>query len=197
MKEEVTLKEKFTKWKVFRKGGESVETTNPMTPSQALKYFKATGVIGLNKKFTSKFFLDTFYEVMDEYWLDDDTYVIVFQDMEDKDGDIFHLEAEYHKDEERITYTRVYEYENVEASRFVSHVFKKQIDEYILQQVGVLDKDSFFNTQKVEVELKLGVPKDMTVGELHEFLDMVKEELAEYATTLYWDKKKVKVIKLN
>lgn len=151
----------------------------------------------MNKKFTSKFFLDTFYEVMDEYWFDEDTYVIIFQDMEDKDGDIFHLEVEYHKDEERITYTRVYEFENVEASLFVSHVFKKQIDEYILQQVGVLDKDTFFNTQKVEVELKLGVPKDMTIGELHEFLDMVKEELAEYATTLYWDKKKVKMIKLN
>ena len=143
----------------------------------------------MNKKFTSKFFLDTFYEVIDEYWLDEDTYVIIFQDMEDKDGDIFHLEVEYHKDEERITYTRVYEFENV--------VFKKQIEEYILQQVGVLDKDTFFNTQKVEVELKLGVPKDMTIGELHEFLDMVKEELAEYATTLYWDKKKVKMIKLN
>ena len=132
----------------------------------------------MNKKFTSKFFLDTFYEVIDEYWLDEDTYVIIFQDMEDKDGDIFHLEVEYHKDEERITYTRVYEFENVEASLFVSHVFKKQIEEYILQQVGVLDKDTFFNTQKVEVELKLGVPKDMTIGELHEFLDMVKEELA-------------------
>ena len=153
--------------------------------------------VTLKKKFTSTFFLDTFYEVMDEYWLDEDTYVIIFQDMEDKDGYIFHLEVEYHKDEERIIYTRVYEFENVEASLFVSHVFKKQIDEYILQQVGVLDKDTFFNTQKVEVELKLGVPKDMTVGELHEFLDMVKEELVEYATTLYWDKKKVKVIKLN
>ena len=151
----------------------------------------------MNKKFTSKFFLDTFYEVMDEYWLDEDTYVIIFQDMEDKDGDIFHLEVEYHKDEERIIYTRVYEFENVEASLFVSHVFKKQIDEYILQQVGVLDKDTFFNTQKVEVELKLGVPKDMTIGELHEFLDMVKEELAEYATTLYWYKKNIKAIKLN
>ena len=66
-----------------------------------------------------------------------------------------------------------------------------------MQQVGVLDKDSFFSTQKVEIELKLGFPKDMTIGELNEFLGMVKKELAEYATTLYWDKKKVKVIKLN
>lgn len=124
----------------------------------------------MNKKFTSKFFLDTFYEVLDEYWLDDETYVIVFQDMVDVDGDTYHLEVEYHVDEERITYTRVYEFENVEASKFVSPCFKKQIDEYILQQVGVLDKDSFLNTQSIEVELTLGVPKDMTVGEFQEWV---------------------------
>jgi len=137
--------------------------------------------VTLKKKFTSKFFLNTFYEVMDEYWLDEDTYVIIFQDMEDKDGDIFHLEVEYHKDEERITYTHVYEYENVHDIP-IAHVFKKQIDEYILQQVGVLDKDSFFNTQKVEVELKLGVPKDMTIGELHEFLNSLKFEVVHTMT---------------
>ena len=149
------------------------------------------------KKFTNKNYPEIVYEVVGEGWIDDETYVIVFNEMTDVDGDVYHLEVEFHKDENRVTYTRVYDYENVEASLFVSNAFKKQIDEYILQQVGVLDKDSFFNTQKIEVELKLGVPKDMSVGELHEFLDMVKEELAEYATTLYWDKKKVKVIKLN
>ena len=149
------------------------------------------------KKFTNKNYPEIVYEVVDEGWLDDETYVIVFNEMTDVDGDVFHLEVEFHKDENRVTYTRVYDYENVEASCFVTPCFKRQMEEYILQQVEVLDKDTFFNTQKVEVELKLGVPKDMTAGELHEFLDMVKEELAEYATTLYWDKKKVKVIKLN
>lgn len=149
------------------------------------------------KKFTNKNYPEIVYEVVDEGWLDDETYVIVFNEMTDVDGDVFHLEVEYHKDEEEVTYTRVYDYENVEASCFVTPCFKRQMEEYILQQVGVLDKDSLFSTQKVEVELKLVVPKDMTAGELHEFLDMVKEELAEYATTLYWDKKKVKVIKLN
>lgn len=149
------------------------------------------------KKFTNKNYPEIVYEVVDEGWLDDETYVIVFNEMTDVDGDVYHLEVEYHKDEEEVTYTRVYDYENVEASCFVTPCFKRQMEEYILQQVEVLDKDTFFNTQKVEVELKLGVPKDMTTGELHEFLDMVKEELAEYATTLYWDKKKVKVIKLN
>lgn len=149
------------------------------------------------KKFTNKNYPEIVYEMVDEGWLDDETYVIVFNEMTDVDSDVYHLEVEYHTDEDKVTYTRVYDYENVEASQFVSPCFKKQIEEYILQQVGVLDKDSLFSTQKVEVELKLGVPKDMTAGELHEFLGMVKEELAEYATTLYWDKKKVKVIKLN
>lgn len=149
------------------------------------------------KKFTNKNYPEIVYEVVDESWLDYETYVIVFNEMTDVDSDVYHLEVEYHTDEDKVTYTRVYDYENVEASQFVSPCFKKQIEEYILRQVGVLDKDSLFNTQKVEIELKLGFPKDMTVGELNEFLGMVKKELAEYATTLYWDKKKVKVIKLN
>ena len=149
------------------------------------------------KKFTNKNYPEIVYEVVNEGWLDDETYVIVFNEMTDVDGDVFHLEVEFHKDENRVTYTRVYDYENIEASCFVTPCFKRQIEEYVLQQVGVLDKDSFLNTQKVEIDLKLGFPKDMTIGELNEFLGMVKKELAEYATTLYWDKKKVKVIKLN
>ena len=149
------------------------------------------------KKFTNKNYPEIVYEVVDESWLDYKTYVIVFNEMTDVDGDVFHLEVEYHKDEEKVTYTRVYDYENIEASCFVTPCFKRQIEEYVLQQVGVLDKDSLFSTQKVEIDLKLGFPKDMTIGELNEFLGMVKKELSEYATTLYWDKKKVKVIKLN
>jgi hypothetical protein len=86
------------------------------------------------KVFTSKFSLDTFYEVQDEYWLDDETYVIIFQDMTDEDGDVFHLEVEYHVDEERITYTHVYEFENVH-DRPIEKEFKKEIDKYILQQI--------------------------------------------------------------
>lgn len=44
-KEEVALREKFTKWNVFRKVGdkvvESVETTpKSMTSDEAMKYFK-------------------------------------------------------------------------------------------------------------------------------------------------------------
>ena len=47
------------------------------------------------KLFKSKVCQDFFYEVMWEYWLDDDTYVMGCQDMIDVDGDEYHLEVEY------------------------------------------------------------------------------------------------------
>ena len=142
------------------------------------------------KKFTSKFFKDLFYEVMDEYWLDDDTYVIIFQDMVDVDGDTFHLEVEYHKDENRITYTRVYEYENVEAT--IIYTFKKQIDEYILKQVGKLRKDSLLMKQRVSVDLELDVPEDMSVGEFEKWFN---EDLKVSVMTPL--DSKVEVLKIN
>lgn len=150
------------------------------------------------KKFTNKKCPEIVYEILGEEWLDKDTYVIVFAEMTDVDGDIYHLEVEYHKDEERVTYTRVYDYENVEASKFVSPCFKKQIEEYILQQVGVLDKDSFLNIQSIEVELTLGVPKDMTIGEFQEWL---KESSIEVNRLVPTAKEKlfnkVKIISIN
>ena len=121
--------------------------------------------------FTSKTIAEIFYEIVGEKWMDKDTYLIVFQTMTDKDGDDFHIEVEYHKDERgRITYTRVYEHEVVDGTAFVSPCFKKQIEEYILRQVGALRTDSFLNTQTIEVELKLDVPKDMTMGEFDQWL---------------------------
>ena len=120
--------------------------------------------------FTSKTIAEIFYEIVGEKWMDKDTYLIVFQTMTDKDGDDFHIEVEYHKDESRITYTRVYEHEVVDGTAFVSPCFKKQIEEYILRQVGVLRTDSFLNTQTIEVELRLDVPKDMTMGEFDQWL---------------------------
>ena len=134
------------------------------------------------KKFVNKNIPEVVYEVVGENWLDDDTYVIVFAEMTDVDGDVYHLEVEYHKDEKRITYTRVYDYENVEASMFVSPCFKKQIEEYILQQVGVLREGSFLNTQNVSLELELDIPKDTTIGELREFLNSLKFEAVHTMT---------------
>ncbi len=134
------------------------------------------------KKFVNKNIPEVVYEVVGEGWLDKNTYVIVFAEMTDVDGDTYHLEVEYHKDEKRITYTRVYDYENVEASMFVSPCFKKQIEEYVLQQVGVLREGSFLNTQNVSLKLELDIPKDTTIGELREFLNSLKFEAVHTMT---------------
>jgi hypothetical protein len=44
------------------------------------------------------------------------------------------------------------------------------MEEYILKQVGKLREGSMLNKQKVEVELTLDVPLDMTVGEFESWL---------------------------
>lgn len=134
------------------------------------------------KVFTSKFFTDLFYEVLDEMWIDDDTYVMVFQDMVDKDGDTFHLEVEYHKDEDRVTFTRVYEYENVNADYLVTAGFKKDIEEYILKQVGVVK--GMLTKQKIAVELTLDIDPSMSIGELNEWLNELTIEVKSPRATL-------------
>ena len=146
------------------------------------------------KKFVNKNIPEVVYEVVGEGWLDKNTYVIVFAEMTDVDGDTYHLEVEYHKDEKRITYTRVYDYENVEASMFVSPCFKKQIEEYVLQQVGVLREGSFLNTQNVSLKLELDIPKDTTIGELREFLNSLKFEAVHTMTPR---DEKVKVLSIE
>jgi hypothetical protein len=152
----------------------------------------------MNKKFTSKFFLDTFYEIVGEKWMDNNTYLVVFQTMSDKDDNDFHIEAEYHKDDDMIYYSRCYKDEVVDGSAFVSHCFKKQIEEYILQKVGVINENEMLVTKEISVELKLGVPKDMTIGEFQEWL---KESFIEVNRLMPTAKenllKKVKVISIN
>lgn len=147
-----------------------------------------------NKKFTSKNCPEIFYQVMGEGWIDEDTYVILFQNMVDVDGDVFHMEAEYHKDENRITYTRVYDYENADGTNFISPCFKKQIDEYILQQVGVLRKGSAFVTKEIAIELVMDVPQDTSMGEFQDFLQDLKVEIIGTKTPR---DEKIKVLKIT
>lgn len=123
------------------------------------------------KLFMSKVFKDFFYEVIDEKWLDDDTYVMVCQDMIDVDGDKYHLEVEYHKDENKITYIRVYEYDTMNAENFVSTDIKKGMEEYILRQCKVLSNDSAYITKSFPIELKLEVGLDVTISELSDWLN--------------------------
>jgi hypothetical protein len=160
----------------------------------ALEIKKGDKDMAMNKKFTSKNIPEIVYEVVGGGWLDNDTYVVAFGDMTDVDGDTYHLEVEYHKDEKNITYTRVYDYENVEASKFVSPCFKKQIEEYVLQQVGVLREGSFLNTQSVSLELELDIPKDTSLRELREFLNSLKFEIIHTQTPR---DEKIKVLSIN
>lgn len=74
-------------------------------------------------------------KIQEEYWLDADTYVIVFKEEIDKDSDKYHLEAEYHKDEDSFTYTNVYEYENVDAKESLDCDFMEEIENYISEKV--------------------------------------------------------------
>ena len=129
------------------------------------------------KRFTSKNIQEVSYEIVGEEWIDVDTYVIVFNEMTDVDGDTYHLEVEYHADEERVTYTRVYDHENVEASQLVSPCFLKQIKEYILQQVGVLSEGSLLTTEEVSIDLELGISKGVTIGELRKWFSELKFEV--------------------
>lgn len=74
-------------------------------------------------------------KIQEEYWLDADTYVIVFKEEIDKDGDKYHLEVEYHNDEDKFTYTNVYEYENVDAEESLDCDFMEEIENYISEKV--------------------------------------------------------------
>jgi hypothetical protein len=124
----------------------------------------------MSRKFTSNSTKEIFYKVVEEKWMDKNTYLIVFQTMTDMDGDEFHLEAEYHKDEDKICYILCYEDEVMDGTLYVSPQFKNMIEEYILQEVGVISNDEFISTRNISVELKLAVPKDMTLGEFQEWL---------------------------
>jgi len=125
--------------------------------------------------------LCTAYYVIDEKWIDKDTYVLVFQDMKDSDGDTFHIEVEYHKDENKITWSRVYEHETIEETFYKLGV-QHQVEKYILQRVGVLRKGSILHEQNITITLKVDVPLDMSVGELSEWFDSLKFEVVHTMT---------------
>lgn len=150
------------------------------------------------KVFKSNSIKDVAYEVVGEKWMDRNTYLVVFQDMTDVGVGTFHLEAEYHKDEDKIFFVRCYEEEVIDASDFISPCFKKQIEEYILKQVGVIGENYTIMNTSVEVKLKLAIPLDMTVNEYEEYLNSLWVEVNRLVPT---DKEelinKVKVLEIK
>ena len=131
------------------------------------------------KVFTSKTIKDVFYEVVSEGWLDKDTYLITFQTMTDADGDDFHMEVEYHKDTDEIVYTRCYEDEVMDGTDYVSNCFKRDIEEYLLKKVGVIDEEETIITSTIEFKLKVAVPLDMTISEYNELLKNITIDASE------------------
>ena len=121
-------------------------------------------------KFVSRNIPEVFYEVVGEKWMDRNTYLVVFQTMTDVDGDNFHIEAEYHKDENKVYYSCCYSNEVLDGTQCVSSIFKRQIEEYISKKVGILREGSFVHKRKIQVELTLDVPNGATMGELYEWL---------------------------
>lgn len=65
------------------------------------------------------------HSVSEAVMLDKETAVFVFNEHTDKDGDTYHIEAEYHFDEERATVVKVYEYDTLplEAGEFRDKIF--------------------------------------------------------------------------
>ena len=143
----------------------------------------------MSKKFTSNSIKEIFYEIVGEEWIDEDTYVIIFQDMTDSDGDTYHLEVEYHKDENRVTYTRVYDYENVHGM-LPSPCFQKQIEEYLLKKVGVINENDTITEATIEVKLKLAVPLNMSIGEYESWLDCLSIDVTN-------GEKDIKILEIN
>lgn len=129
------------------------------------------------KTFKSKY-VDLVYEVIEEVWLDEDTYLLFFNDMVDGDGDTYHLEVEYHKDEERVTFVRAYEYDNMDATPYIPTNLQNEIEEYILKQVGVVK--GMLSKQKITIELTLDIDPTMSIGELHEYLKSLSVGITAY-----------------
>ena len=144
----------------------------------------------MGKKFTSNSIKEIFYEIVGEEWLDEDTYVIVFQDMTDSDGDTYHLEVEYHKDENRVTYTRVYDYYANVHDMLPSPCFQKQIEEYLLKKVGVINENDTITETTIEVKLKLAVPLSMSVGEYKRWLNRLSINVTN-------GEKDIKILEIN
>ena len=125
------------------------------------------------KKFTSNLIKDICYVLVGEGWMDKNTYVMVFSETIDADGDSFHVEVEYHKDEDEIIYTRVYDDETMDASDFISPCFKNQFEEYILRQVGVVEEDSVLVKRNITLNLTIEAPMYATIAQLENYLNDV------------------------
>lgn len=120
----------------------------------------------------------TRYEIVDSAWIDKDTFVIVFQDMKDMDGDTFHFEAEYHKDEQKVTFVLVYENQVLSGEDCIPTSIKREIEEYMLKQIDVVK--GMLIKRNITLELSLDIDENMTMDELRTYLNTLDINVKGY-----------------
>ena len=122
---------------------------------------------------------NTRYEIVDWAWMDKDTFVIIFQDMKDIDGDTFHFEAEYHKDEQKVVFVLVYEYEVLSGEDCIPTSIKREIEEYMLKQLDVVK--GMLIKRKITLELSLDIDENLTMNELRAYVDGLDIDVKGYS----------------
>jgi len=120
----------------------------------------------------------TRYEIVDSAWIDKDTFVIVFQDMKDIDGDTFHFEAEYHKDEQKVTFCLVYENQVLSGEDCIPTSIKREIEEYMLKQLDVVK--GMLIKHNITLELSLDIDENLTMDELRAYLNTLDIDVKGY-----------------
>ena len=136
-------------------------------------------------KFTDKRHPNFVYEVVCEEWVNENLYAVIFNDMFDINGEKYTLVAVYHKDKDKITYTRAYKTGNADAEQYIPSDTKKEIDEYILRMCGAIDKNTHITTRDITITLKVAVSNDTSIGDYNNFFETAKTEIKDFAKTLY------------
>lgn len=72
--------------------------------------------------------------ILDKGWLDKDTYIVIFADEIDKDGDKYHLEVEYHLDEKGYTFQHIYEHQVIDTD--ITDELKSNIKDFIQKNIA-------------------------------------------------------------
>lgn len=140
-------------------------------------------------------------KIINEKWVDEKTYIVIFNYMQDSsNGEIYHFEVEYCKDNDNLTFFCTYKNERIPLS--MAHISiksllmraKRQIREYVLRQVGVVRENSILQRHCINVTLELDIPQDLSINEVKEYLNSLKVEIVH---TMSPRDEKIKIISVT
>ena len=69
------------------------------------------------------------FKNLSTYWLDENTFCFTFNGTVDEDGDEYSILCEYHIDEDKYVFVRIYEYDTTDTD------FTNEQKEYIKSQI--------------------------------------------------------------